>query len=165
MHRQKREPVRGEARRRQRRNRRIWRNCVSVMACVVVFCVTYALIIPAITMEKEAFCGIEAHVHEESCYNSTAVTLVCDPAGEEGLPVLHTHDALCYEGETLLCTLPELAGHVHTEACYETVTTEAHSHDETCKGLVRGALLCEIAEDVGHTQDSTCYAVGENLVC
>lgn len=165
MHRQKKEPVRGEARRRQRRNRRIWRNCVSVMACVVVFCVTYALIIPAITMEKEAFCGIEAHVHEESCYNSTAVTLVCDPAGEEGLPVLHTHDALCYEGETLICTLPELAGHVHTEACYETVTTEAHSHDETCKGLVRGALLCEISEDVGHTHDSTCYAVGEKLVC
>lgn len=165
MHRQKREPVRGEARRRQRRNRRIWRNCVSVMACVVVFCVTYALIIPAITMEKEAFCGIEAHVHEESCYNSTAVTLVCDPAGEEGLPVLHTHDALCYEGETLLCTLPELAGHVHTDGCYETVTTEAHSHDETCKGLVRGALLCETAEDVGHTHDSTCYAVGENLIC
>jgi len=165
VHRQTKEPVRGEARRRQRRNRRIWRNCVSVMACVVVFCVTYALIIPAITMEKEAFCGIEAHVHGEDCFNSTALAVVCDPAGEEGLPVLHAHDELCYDGDVLICKLPELAGHVHTDGCYETVTTEAHSHDETCSGLVRGTLLCQTPEDAGHTHDSTCYAAGETLIC
>ena len=30
-----------------------WRKVVSVLAMVVVFCTTYALILPAITMERE----------------------------------------------------------------------------------------------------------------
>ena len=36
----------------QRKKRNIWRNVVTCIAAFVVFCTTYALILPAITMEK-----------------------------------------------------------------------------------------------------------------
>ena len=42
--------------------RRIRRTIVQAMACLVVFCTTYALILPAITMET-TWCGLEAHPH------------------------------------------------------------------------------------------------------
>lgn len=35
------------------RHRRAWRNIVIALACVVVFCTTYALILPAITVEQQ----------------------------------------------------------------------------------------------------------------
>ena len=53
---------------RDRHLRRIWTRVISVMASVVVFISTYALILPAITMESEAACGIEAHQHTDECY-------------------------------------------------------------------------------------------------
>ena len=48
--------------------RRIWNKFVRIMACVVVFCTTYALILPAITMEQVYTCGLEEHTHTDSCY-------------------------------------------------------------------------------------------------
>ena len=38
------------------------------MACLVVFCTTYALILPVITLEQEYTCGMEEHIHTDSCY-------------------------------------------------------------------------------------------------
>ena len=34
-----------------------WKKVVQAMGCLVVFCTTYALILPAINMEKEPVCG------------------------------------------------------------------------------------------------------------
>lgn len=34
-----------------KRRRQAWKKVVSVLACIVVFCTTYALILPAITLE------------------------------------------------------------------------------------------------------------------
>lgn len=45
-----------------------WYRAVTGMACVVVFCTVYALILPAITLEK-AGCGIPEHAHR-GCYKS-----------------------------------------------------------------------------------------------
>lgn len=42
-----------------------WQKAVSILACVVVFCTVYALILPAVTMEKTAYCGKEEHTHTE----------------------------------------------------------------------------------------------------
>ena len=72
--------------------RKAWKNFVRVMACIVVFCTTYALILPAITMEKATFCGLEAHVHEEACYTQAA-SMVCDPTAGEDIIVLHTQNS------------------------------------------------------------------------
>ena len=52
-----------------KRKRKIWQKIVAVATCGIVFCTTYALILPAITMEHDdVYCGIEAHQHAESCY-------------------------------------------------------------------------------------------------
>lgn len=45
-----------------------WQKAVVTMAAVVVFCTTYALILPAITMGAKTYCGMEEHHHDEGCY-------------------------------------------------------------------------------------------------
>lgn len=119
--------------------RRRWRRAVSVLACVVVFCTTYALILPAITLSAEPKCGLEEHTHTEDCYETR---LVCgqaedpetdpapaeapetDPAGsqeaaepagsQEAAEPAHVHTDACYE-RVLTCEKTE---HTHTDACY-----------------------------------------------
>ena len=48
------------------RRKSIWKRIVSVLACIVVFCTTYALILPALTLERDPSCGIEEHTHTEA---------------------------------------------------------------------------------------------------
>ena len=100
--------------------RRRWRRAVSVLACAVVFCTTYALILPAITLSAEPKCGLEEHTHTEDCYETR---LVCgqaedpetDPAGsQEAAGPAHVHTDACYE-QVLTCEKPE---HTHTDACW-----------------------------------------------
>ena len=79
------------------RMRRMWQRAVGVLACVVVFVTTYALILPAITMEKEAICCFEEHSHGEACFDST-------------------------QTDVMRCTFPE---HIHSNACRETPETTA----------------------------------------
>ena len=40
----------------QNKQRSIWRKLVRMMACIVVFCTTYALILPVITLERSYIC-------------------------------------------------------------------------------------------------------------
>ncbi len=87
----------------ENKKKRSWKRVVSILSGVVVFCTTYALILPAVTMSKETYCGKEAHVHTEACYRSQ--TPLCGK--EEGEPNEgHVHDETCYElvkTENLLC--------------------------------------------------------------
>ena len=39
--------------------KKAWKKVVSVLGCMVVFCVTYALVLPAITQADETFCGMD----------------------------------------------------------------------------------------------------------
>lgn len=112
-----------------RRFRQTWYRLVSGFAALVVFITTYALVLPAITIEKTAACGIEEHQHDESCYESR---LVCGQEESDG----HHHDDSCYTdtGE-LVCDLEESGGHSHTDACYEKVLVcgkESHIHSTEC---------------------------------
>ena len=79
---------------------------MSGLGAAVVFCTTYALILPAITMEGELICEITEHFHSEECYEQSPVA-----AMECGLPedatVLHSHDGNCYDNDVLICTLKE----------------------------------------------------------
>ena len=43
------------------------RRIVTCLAAVVVFCTVYALILPAITLEKQD-CTLPEHTHTEDCY-------------------------------------------------------------------------------------------------
>ncbi|MDY3249132.1 MAG: collagen binding domain-containing protein [Candidatus Choladocola sp.] len=57
---------------RAHRKQNIWYRLMCVLASLVVFITTYMLILPAITMERETYCGIEDHTHTESCYQAPA---------------------------------------------------------------------------------------------
>ena len=61
---------------RRRKTRRF--KVVSVLAAFVVFCTTYALILPAITMDTTYYCGMEEHIHTEECYRSVIREAVTD---------------------------------------------------------------------------------------
>ena len=155
-------------------NQNIWYRIMCVLASLVVFVTTYMLILPAITMEKETYCGLEEHIHTEDCYQIQENTpgkvldctygtlqvhqhtdscydennhLICDQATY----ILHAHDANCYnEGGVLVCTLPEIKAHQHTDSCY----------------LSEQVLVCGQQETAGHTHDSGCYTKERgSLIC
>ena len=172
--------------------RRIWRKIVQAMACVVVFCTVYALILPAITMERYQ-CGLEEHVHTDECYQQAdegASALICsyqslgvhvhtpdcyDESKEllctQADYLVHTHDASCLDtAGQLICQLPEVSAHVHTDACYRQTEPDAgetgssHQHDDSCYAAERGALICQVAETDGHAHGESCYTQGQ-LIC
>ena len=128
----------------RRRQWKRWQKVVSVLGCIVVFCTTYALIIPAITQERGVFCGMEEHIHDDRCQVRTVTELVCTAAEGEG----HVHDENCY-------TLIE--GHVHTDGCYE--VTAGHSHNDNCYTLTGGHSHSDgcYAQKGGHTHGDGCY--------
>ena len=92
---------------RNRRTRRKLQRTISLLAAIVVFFTTYALVLPAITMEKNAGCGIEEHQHDDSCYEDQ---LICGQEESEE----HQHTADCYE-RVLVCGKE---AHTHSAACY-----------------------------------------------
>lgn len=163
----------------------LWRGVVTGIAAVVVFCTTYALILPAITMETEGFsCGMAEHSHTQECYQ-----LIC---GQQEY-FSHSHADECYEGGQLVCTLTErtchhhsadcyskaqpacgqeeLPAHSHGDGCYESRSVltcgmeeyPAHSHGEEC--YVEGELTCTLAETQGHTHGEECYGEQKTLIC
>lgn len=140
--------------------RRVWHSILTVLASIVVFITTYALILPAVTMTA-------SHTHDESCYTQVSkiekTVLACPVLPEDGLLVVHRHDAACYDTGTLVCPLPELAEHVHTADCYE--TPEGHVHTDDCYSDVRGELVCSLDEGEEHTHTDDCYAWEAVLSC
>lgn len=115
-----------------------WHKVVGGLACLVVFCTTYALILPAITLEGETYCGYKEHQHDKSCVE-----------------------------QILTCTLPE-EGHTHTKDCYTTQETltctkdeHTHSEDAGCYDS-DGNLICTVDE---HTHGSSCYTEEQKLTC
>lgn len=68
------------------KRRKRWINFVRVLGCVVVFCTTYALILPAITLQGDTWCGVEEHFHDE----------LCSVEGQSCEIEEHIHDLECY---------------------------------------------------------------------
>ena len=137
------------------KRKRFRHRVVTVLASVVVFCTTYALILPAITLEKQ--CEIPEHTHTEACY------ALPEETGQD----VHTHTDSCYaltRGD-LVC-----GEHVHTDACYtETAVlvcgleeSEEHQHDQSCYETSR-ELTCGVDSDHTHTDD--CYEWERVLSC
>lgn len=128
------------------KKRKIWKTIFSVLACLVVFCTTYALILPAITMETKTFCGHEEHTHSDECYETE---LKCINMGEI-ITDAHEHSAECYQIEKeLICGLDERAGHKHEESC----------------SAEDGSLICGLEEAEGHSHSEACYKTKEILKC
>ena len=172
----------------KKRRHKLWLKIVGVLGCAVVFVTTYALILPAITLEKQVICGLEEHVHSDACYTVpepvTHSELFCsldrlgihvhsaDCYGPDGLPVcgyadyvVHWHTADCYdENGVLVCPLPEIYLHTHTDECYGEAVPEGHVHGESCYETTR-ELVCELEESEGHAHGEACYDETGALVC
>ena len=153
---------RAEGYRARHRRNRIWKKLVTALGCLVVFCTTYALILPAITMERETVCGLSEHVHTDSCYSRQRGALICTLAESEG----HTHTDACKGTKRVLsCTTPESDGHTHGEGCYDaegvlTCTqpeTQGHHHSDSCY-RTEEVFVCGKAESVPHHHTDECYA-------
>lgn len=168
------------------KRKRLRHRVVTVLAGVVVFCTTYALILPAITLEKQ--CDIPEHTHTDACYAQvtsvekrvpacSAKTLeihrhTADCYDADGNPtcgyadfVVHSHDSTCYdENGVLWCQLPEVEVHQHTESCYAVPETEAsaelHTHTDACYTMERGELTCG-----QHVHTDKCYGETTVLIC
>lgn len=162
------------------KRKRLRHRVVTVLAGVVVFCTTYALILPAITLEKQ--CDIPEHTHTDACYAQvtsvekrvpvcSAKTLeihrhTADCYDADGNPtcgyadfVVHSHDSRCYdETGNLWCPLPEIEAHRHTAGCY--ALPEEHTHAEGCYTSVRGNLVCG-----EHVHTDACYTETAVLAC
>lgn len=76
------------------RKKKIWYRLTTSMAAVVVFITTYMLILPAITMERDAVCGLEEHTHIEECYAESG-ELICGRT-------VHEHTDACYEQQDVI---------------------------------------------------------------
>ena len=162
------------------KRKRLRHRVVTVLAGVVVFCTTYALILPAITLEKQ--CDIPEHTHTDACYAQvtsvekrvpvcSAETLeihrhTADCYDANGNPtcgyadfVVHSHDSRCYDEKgSLWCLLPEIEAHRHTADCY--ALPEEHTHAEGCYTSVRGNLVCG-----EHVHTDACYTETAVLAC
>lgn len=118
------------------KRRRSWQRAVTGLACVVVFCTTYALILPALTLEhegQELTCTLEEHQHGPECYAEAGALLCTIPEGEGA----HHHNEACYdEAGELICQQEESDGHQHGPDCYGdgelTCTLDEHTHTEEC---------------------------------
>lgn len=162
------------------KRKRLRHRAVTALAGVVVFCTTYALILPAITLEKQ--CDIPEHTHTDACYAQvTSVEKrvpVCSAKTLEihqhtagcydanGNPtcgyadfVVHSHDSRCYdETGNFWCPLSEIEAHRHTAGCY--ALPEVHTHAEGCYTSVRGNLVCG-----QHVHTDACYTETAVLAC
>lgn len=102
-----------------------WKRITLALSCVVVFCVVYALTLPAITLEGKTICGMEEHTHTEECYQDDK--LICDK--EE-----HQHTEDCYEKEEEQPVEEENTQEDTTESSEEVETvaeTEESKQDES----------------------------------
>ena len=145
------------------RQKKTWQRVVSVLGCLVVFCTTYALILPAITMEQNTICGMEEHQHTSDCY-------IMPESG-------HVHTDACYtETVTYICGMEEseddggffeelFGDESSTSSAIEYEPAEpAHSHTDACMEITT-ELTCGLEEAVPHSHDDSCFDENGELIC
>lgn len=151
-----------------RKRRKGWQVVVRTLAVGVVFCTTYALILPAITIQADPECGFYEHVHMDSCFQQpSSATLGCTPAADA--IIVHRHNEYCLdETGKQICTLQECSIHTHEEGCY-TLTDQMicqvnHVHDDIC-AKTHQQLICQLPEGEAHTHSEDCSFTESVLIC
>lgn len=146
-----REQVMGKREENVRNGRR--RRWIGLLAVLMAVSTLYGLLLPAFTLEKPTFCGLEGHVHTDACYETADCPLPEGPG--------HTHSDACYETvRQLICGLEESGDHQHTDACWQESREltcsqeerEAHTHSDACAGR---HLVCQKPE---HEHTLACYS-------
>ena len=145
------------------RKRQFWKKLVSVLGCLVVFCTTYALILPAITMDQGTICGMTEHQHTSDCYLMP----------ESG----HVHTDACYtETTTYICGMEEAEeddGFFEMLFGDESSTSSAveyepakpsHTHSDACIEI-SSEQTCGLEEAIPHSHEDTCFDENGELIC
>lgn len=118
------------------------------------------------------------HQHSEACYytppeEGAQKVLVCGMADF----VVHKHDPeTCFDKSgNLVCMLPEIEEHTHTEECYQNQQVLScgmqegeggHVHSDSCYGPDYSAEpTCGLEESEGHTHGEDCYDDEGKLIC
>ena len=145
-----------ELKRKQKKRRRI--GIAAVLLIVLVAGTVIGILTQAgVAMTGDARCGLEEHLHGESCYEDVTN---CGLEETDG----HGHDENCYETQSILvCTAEETEEHQHDEFCYDTQNipicgleeTDGHRHDSSC---MEQQLVCGMEE---HTHTDMCYIDSE----
>lgn len=126
------------------KRKRLRHRVVTVLAGVVVFCTTYALILPAITLEKQ--CDIPEHTHTDACYAQVTSVEKRVPVCSAKTLEIHRHTADCYDANgNPTCGYADFVVYSHDSRCY----------DET------GNLWCPLSEIEAHRHTADCYALPE----
>ena len=158
-------PQQAEQYAKKREHRKVWHRIVMVLACIVVFCTTYALILPAITMERAPSCGFEEHQHTDGCYE---VRQIC--GFDESQTTAHAHSESCYDHQQILvCGREESLGHIHSDSCIYTeqslICAQEHEHAPECFAS-SSTFVCGMAEGEGaHAHSQECYETYDSLIC
>ena len=170
--------IQAERFRRSRIQKNIWYRVLCVLAGAVVFVTTYAMILPAITLEStpDVYCGMTEHIHGDKCFETAGIpehkALSCDISslihihtddcfGDDGMPecgmydyIVHTHNSFCFDGGEMICRFGECNHHVHTDECSDG----------------QGGYICGKTTPLVHQHTADCVTVvdavpPENLIC
>ncbi|MBQ7849356.1 MAG: hypothetical protein IJ343_06490 [Clostridia bacterium] len=158
----------------RRRHRMRMLRAFTAMALVVAIMTSYVLMLPGLTLQAEAYCGFEEHIHDANCYT---LELICEEeerAPSETIVKLlqcsfkpHVHTDLCRAPDgSIGCGISTSYWHRHTKECYDDagklVCTLAnnpkHEHDSSCYETL-ATLICTTEETPGHVHTESCYGL------
>ena len=159
---------------------------VAMMGVLAATAVGFETARPALTLEREVYCGLEEHTHTAECYagygdetaESAETTEAFTPVEGKRLnctvtgPVAHTHGEGCFGADgVLVCSLEEKEAHTHTGECFGQGTltcgkeeTGNHTHTEECY-TVSEKFVCGKEESEAHIHDGSCYGSTRELTC
>ena len=153
------------------KRKRLRHRVVTVLAGVVVFCTTYALILPAITLEKQ--CDIPEHTHTDACYAQVTSVEKRVPVCSAKTLEIHQHTADCYDANgNPTCGYADFVVHSHDSRCYDEngnlwcplSEIEAHRHTADCFDA-DGNLICGQTQILEHRHSDDCFDADGNLIC
>ena len=149
-----------------------WQKVLWAACIITVFVVTYLLILPATTIEKnvaENTPGIES-IEKEGVSNNVRNVLTCTLSE-------HLHDESCYTDELVLdgyevlfCKTEE---HTHSDICRDDngdliCGKEEHAHDDNCYlmvGFTEDDCVVYACRQVSHKHSNVCYNENQELIC
>lgn len=140
------------------RKRRKWMSIIAFLAAAVAFGTMSILTFPAATMEETSYCGVEAHTHNEECFEQSLTCTI----SEEG----HVHTDECYKTD-LVCEKTE---HEHSLACFADENADVESQEAWERSIADVELTGSWTEDaaaiaksqLGYAESSRNYIVAED---
>ena len=141
----------------RRRHRIRLLRAVTAMALVVAIMTSYVLMLPGLTLQAEAYCGLEEHRHTADC---DTLEQVCGETERE-------------PSETVMQVLKcAFEPHVHTEACRTSdgeiacgiSTAYWHRHSAECYNEA-GEKVCTLVSNPKHRHSDACYVQVPELAC